>query len=112
VLPLGFTAISDYAQRTSAGLRSLHMQCVDEGLPKQGIILLEFPEVPSDQIELFVEFIEYSDAVNIRLFEILLSQIQVQSARIREMVSDIKAEREDRSITERMIEEYILDTIL
>jgi hypothetical protein len=108
VLPLSLSAISDYAQHTTRALHNLLNQCVDEALPRNGVQVTPFPDVPSDTVETLVEFIEYSDTLNVQLFENLLSRIQVLSARMRDLLSDINVENGVQVITSNWIETNII----
>jgi hypothetical protein len=108
VLPLSLSAISDYAERTTRALHDLLNQCVDEALPRHGVRVTPFPDVPSDTVQTLLEFIEYSDTLNVQLFEYLLSRIQVLSARMRDLLSDINVENGERVIMSNWIEANII----
>lgn len=108
VLPLGLSAISEYAEKTSGALNSLRMQCVEGALPDE-VEIVKFPNVPSDTIETMAEFIEFSDDLNVRLFEKLLARIQVQSARISDLASRLGAKSGRGVIQRHSIEGYIID---
>ena len=77
-------------------------------MPGTGIHIPTFPNVPTDTITLLSEFIEYSNAGETDLIEELLTELQIQSARLRSMVSDIP--RDDVTITTENVEDYLIDT--
>jgi hypothetical protein len=104
VLPLSLSAISEYGEQVTQAFHNLLGQCVEGSLPHIGVQVPPFPEAPSSTIEALAEFIEYSDTLNIQLFENLLSRIQVLSARTRALLSDIANANDVQIITSYWIE--------
>ena len=77
-------------------------------LPPKGVIRPDMPVPPAETIAFLSQFIEYSEASDAILINELLSEIQVQSARLRGTLSDI--DRLDKMVTRDNLEDYILDT--
>jgi len=63
---------------------------------------------PAETIAFLSEFIEYSEPTDTVLVRDLLSDIQVQTARLRGTLSAIG--RDDKMITRDNLEDYIIDT--
>jgi hypothetical protein len=108
--PLALATIFEYAKSSAASLRELHGKCRGEHgvLPTTGVTRPSVPTMPSEAITLLSDFIEYSDAGEAGLIVQLLSEMQIQSARLNDTVSTIG--RDDKMITKRNIENYLQDT--
>lgn len=94
-------------------LRRLHVQFIGESLPRDDITIPNFPSLPSDTVPSLSEFIEYSNEGDIILVEDLLSGMQVQSARILSLVSELEARADGDHVhvlSVSNIEEYIIGT--
>lgn len=111
VLPLALSAISDYAQGIAQALHGLLEQCVGGSLPVHiKVVVGNFPSTPIDTIRNLAEFIEYSDDLDINLFENLLARIQILSARVRDLAADIDDPDHGQTILARWIETNIIQT--
>ncbi|EHR01236.1 hypothetical protein [Bradyrhizobium sp. WSM471] len=109
ILPLSLSVISSYCSLTMRGLEELWGECVDGALPHNLNVEPTFPELPTETVKAFADFIEYSDALDTSLFRRMLARIQVSRARIAEVVRVIEQGDEEAMILEINIEEYILD---
>lgn len=85
ILPLSLSELCDYAMRCSEKLTFLHEACEDEILDRHSEIDRTFPSLPKDVSTTFRDFIECADEEHARPLIDILSKIQVQSARFREI---------------------------
>jgi len=106
--PLVAAAIIEYATECADALKELHRQCVGLVLPQSGVTVPKLPPLPAATIDRFTEFIEYSKLGETELIEDMLSDIQIQRARLRGTLRNIGNPNE--TITKRNIEAYIIDT--
>lgn len=82
VLPLALAQVTEYAERTLRALDQLVNRCEDEILPRL-IIPGDFNEpLSSETLETLAAFIEYSDALDVRIVEELVSWIQKHNSRL------------------------------
>jgi hypothetical protein len=111
VLPLALSSICDYAESTSACLLDLHRQCVQGGLPKRDVVSWpeSRPRLPDETVDAISEFVEYSDEVEVDLFEQMLSRVQVLNARLRKLFEGSRRWQSRSAGSQHNIEEYILD---
>jgi hypothetical protein len=106
--PLAMAAIVEYAIECSDVLKRLYAQCQGQALPQKGITVPTLPPLPSDTIERLAELVEYSRVGETDLIEDMLSDIQVQRARLRGTLRDVG--NPNKTITRANIESYIIDT--
>ena len=106
-LALNLSSLTDYASRSTQGLDRLLTQCVGAALPGSGVFVPEFTEVPEKIVSALAEFIEFSESLDVTLFQELLARLQIHHARTRSLWSEINVE--GNSITKIRIESLIID---
>jgi hypothetical protein len=106
ILPLVLSEITSYGQQTTDELRNLRQRS------HRGQILslpdFKFQPFPTDILASLLEFIEFSDTVDVRLFEKLLQRIQILRARLR----DLEGEIVSGSASEYTLESRIVDVAM
>jgi hypothetical protein len=108
-LPLSLSEISSYCSLTARVLETLWGHCVEGALPREGQLKPTFPAMPSETLKAFADFIEYSDHLDTSLFRQMLARLQVNRARIQDLLLSFDDDAQDTIILEINLEEYILD---
>lgn len=106
VLPLSLSELCDYAMRCSEKLTFLHRACGDQLLDRHADIDRTFPALPAGLATVFKEFIECSPENEARPLIEILSKLQVQSARFREI--ELNPENAPLVLKDN-IEDYIIE---
>ena len=114
VLPLALSDITGYTRQTGEFIRTLLQQAAASSGPSRLLRedLPSIPEPPSDTITAIADFIEYSDALDVELFEEVLSRIQVHNARLETMAGRVRVLRARLAIDRNNAENYLLDAAL
>jgi hypothetical protein len=108
VLPLALSEINLYCSLTARALQNLWDECVDGALPKDAAKPI-LPDMRAETVQVFADFIEYSDDLDTTIVRWLLARLQVSRARIREIELVIETADQNAVILETNLEEYILD---
>jgi hypothetical protein len=109
VLPLALAQANTYAEQSARTLNNLMSACVEELLPSGVAPKKLQQQLPSETLEMFAEFIEYSDDVDVSLLETLVAHIQIHDSRLHGLVQDNNDSEEANCIVQNEIEGLILD---
>lgn len=108
VLPLALSQTSEYAQKSTYALIKLIQFCKDETLPPNSQTTDLRQILPNETLQVFAEFIEYSDDIDTSLIETLVTQIQIHDSRVR----GINRDKDDPNLMEFIKKNYIGELII
>ncbi|MGN6311723.1 MAG: hypothetical protein ACTHNN_19455 [Xanthobacteraceae bacterium] len=110
VLPLALSEISDYAESCADALSPLEGKC-DEGLlHHHDVSAPELPPLPTSSIQVFSEFIEFADEIDVSVVTRLVGKVQILQARLRSLRTKILQQSEVTG--ESTIQDLIVDTAI
>jgi hypothetical protein len=114
VMPLAFSEIVNYARRSSNMLQNLRArrEARRVGDTEDTVTAGELTELPADTIAVITEFIEYSDTIDVALFENMLSRIQIHNSRTQSLITERGPAGRPRYSGRHNIEEYMIDSAL
>jgi hypothetical protein len=107
VLPLALARLTDYAARSGQALNELEKMCDDRHLLPLGTMPESIVKTPPDEaLKSLTEFIEYSDEVDVGIFESTVALIQIHDSRLHGLL------RDDRPEGQGVIRWQIIDAII
>jgi hypothetical protein len=102
--PLALSTLTEYTLGVAEALGNIHGQAVGGGIPHTAVIPT-FPSLPTDVLSSFRDMVETSNEGVAGAFADILSDVQIQRARIRSLVSDIPR----HTVLSLNIEQYLID---
>ena len=106
VLPLTLSSVAEYATDAGRAMLALMAQCEGETLPPQ-VVMPTWPKLPTDAITSLKELAENSRPNETLFVSRLLSAIQIQNSRIRDLEKELSGNR--RSTIKVNLESYLID---
>jgi hypothetical protein len=109
-MPLTLSAIAEYADECAQVLLQIHRTARDEEIPP-ATVLPEIPKLPTFAIDQIERIIETCDPAVAAPFIAMLKKVQIQSARLRTVYSNLLAPAGRATLVLKVnIEEYIIDS--
>lgn len=106
VLPLTLSSVTEYATDAGRAMLALMAQCQGETLPPQ-VAIPTWPKLPTEAINSLKELAEYSRPNETLFVSRLLSALQIQNSRIRDLEKELSGNR--RSTLKVNLESYLID---
>jgi hypothetical protein len=109
-LPLVLSGMMEYARVVGAGLRKLHLSSANDVIGRDAVLAWEPPPLPADGTRALSEVIEAASNEMADVISDLLSQLQVQSVRLRGVKADaVSGTPGRRNMPKTDLEVYICD---
>lgn len=109
VMPLSLSALIEYARSSGDALREYHRLCTGGALPIP-VAAPGRPELPVEAISTVRDFAEHASEAEAKFLAGLLSEIQVQSSRLRDLENTSARRDAEEVVLTINIEEYIIDS--
>lgn len=109
MLPLALAQIVTYAQRSGLVLNQLIAQCQGDVLPVGTTPQNLAEPLPSENLQLLAEFIEYADDLDVGLIETTVAWIQIHDSRVRTIVNNSHDPTKTSTVLRHNLEGSILD---
>jgi hypothetical protein len=109
MLPLALSRVSEYAEKSVIALNNLIPLCQGESLPHNSP-MNDLPQpLPQETLEVFAEFIEYSDDIDASLVETMVAWIQIHNSRVRGLIRNNQDPAGEVMVLRTNIEGSIID---